>query len=374
MYNDVIGTIKQSLDMLASGLGNLANNPAMPEMVRSEFHNLSANTMANIGMITAMAEGAIIAGQGPQSTALRNAVKYLGIPVEGDLNNLAVIMPPAVHEDHLTYAMCRWSQMFLKRWPIELFDTDGKILKVIHRDQVIVDVELVPSKVDENNTATIDSISYRVYTAENWWDVAGEIQKVNAIYTKDFTYAHASVNHHVESTYMSATNPSIVQSVLDLVAEEMMADEIIDTRLSEASRPGIGGISPTTFMEVRAGKVHPDRVMQALNKGMYHFCHNRSPDYGRRIDLPNGHLVIRTFDSDWDGWDVMEEAKKKQSWNRDSPAITIKGIYLGGASVENRRLPIAVLTEIETAIEAYMDTLFPDAEWYTPIPVKEENE
>lgn len=366
--------IRQTLDMLASGLSQLSNNAALPEMVRNEFRQIADNAMANIGMITASHEGTILSGHGIQSTALRNACKYLGQTVEGNLDNLAVKVLPAIDEEHLAYAMCRWSQMLMKLWPTIDFDTDGKMIKVIHSGSLIIDIELTPKSSSSEGMSYIDKVSYRLYTPECWWDLTGSIERSHALYNSNFQYHSAHLCHHVEDAFASLTNKHLAQSVLDVLAEELMVDETVDTVLSSAHNQARRSFSPSALLEIAAGKVHSDRVIAALNKGMYHFNDRSRSGYGRQIKFDGGYVSISTNDTDWNSWERMNELKMKNSWARDKTPLTFENIELHGVNVSERQLPTSILNTIKDAVEVYMNGLFPDAEWYTPIPVKEENE
>jgi hypothetical protein len=367
--------IQESMEMLVIGISSLANNPGIPEIVRNEFQSIANNSMFRVKTICSVLETDYIMGLGPQSLAMRNAVKYLGAKVEGNLDNLGVKIPLPIPEDQLLYAMCRWSQMLLTRWPLEHFNEDGKLLKVLHRDGVIIDADLIPGTPDENNTVLIDSIHYRIYTPENWWTISGSISRQSAIYNSDFSMVNGSVHHNVENAFVSIPADVLGRGVLDTVAEAMLPDAIVDTRLSGGRYPGVDKELPTRLLEMRAGRVHPERLKDALDHGMHHFAAAyRGRGNGTRVDFESGFVHLCPGSSDWATWKEMEELKLKKTWLRDTTPLVVAGSYLGGRDVSTTRLPIAILNIIEAAVEKYIDGLFADDVWTTPLPKKETEE
>lgn len=369
MLKNTLQTVKTSIDMIGNALGALANNPGLPDIVRNDLSSIASNIHATASPIVIQWEGEIVAGMGPQSLAIQNAAKILGIVTQGNLDNLRVKFPDSIPEETINDACCRWSQMFLRPFPQESFDENGTYAKTVERGGLIFNLEL-KTRDTEGVTRKAHSLNYSYTTAEGWWTVSGSVDRSEALYLKHIQYSSLSVYHSVENEWVQLSNSSLEASILDIAAQEFMKHVEIDTAVNFQGNPGYRGTSLELIMTGNCAAVHEDRRTDALDKIMYHFCQNRHPHYGRLIEFDGGHIVVGTPHSEWDSYKAMVDDKKERAYRRDETALVIKEICLDGVSVKSRYLPTIVHVSIEAAILNYMGSLLTDAEWYTPIPTK----
>ena len=376
MLKNTLQTIKQSIDMVGNALGSLANNPGLPDIVRNDLSNIASNIHATAAPIVDQWEGEIVAGMGPQSLAIQNAAKILGVVPQGNLDNLRVRFPSPIPDETLNDACCRWSQMFLRPFPKESFDENGTYAKTVERNGLIFKLELKTREAfsEESVTRKAQSLSYSYTTTEGWWTVSGSVDRSEALYLKHIQYSQLSVYHSIENEWVQLSNSSLEAAILDIAAQEFMQHVEIDTAVNFQGNPGYNGTKLELIMMGNCAAVHEDRRTNALDKIMYHFCQNRHPHYGRLIEFDGGHVVIGTPHSEWDSYNAMVDDKKERPYRRDESALIIKEISLDGVSVKSRYFPTTVQVKIEAAIVNYMGSLLTDAEWYTPIPVKSTEE
>lgn len=379
-YNDPLDFVLNGFNNLSMGLRTIAQNPALPEMVRSEFNTLAEAAMVVIGPVQTMRYNDIKNGSGPRSTGLRDAAHWLKLPMDGvDFSRLAVKTKfdwqnPVENGDNHELFMRSWSQFFYQQYPLELFSDEASTVKVKYivdgyTFEVVAFAQLttlepgdpLPEKV------YIKEIQVSYQPKEEFWRANATISRNTALF-RDNPVGSVHFTHNVEGVMFSAELDGVVPFMTDCVVSPLV--HRLGYCFKDYSLAGEAGFRDNLkgFMEDIASE-YPEHCVVAAKNHIVRACSNSGHSKGLVIDVPDvGEVNVVVGHMDWWDFEKYEAKIKEYSWHRETPLFKINTIKVAGVDVSGRRLPTAWNHRISEAIFEAMKKICTDATWWPKSP------
>jgi hypothetical protein len=338
---------------LANGLRNIANNQGLPDMVRNDFNALADTAQCVMAPVQTVRTNAIMSGYGPRSLGLRDAARWLKLPLDGiDLNNLA----PKVSFDWRTQPSSDeaadsdrfqrlWSQFFLTPYPLELFSDEDYTVQVMYEVdgydfEVTAFAQLPTMGVDDPLPLLVHlkEIQVRYEPREKFWRGFATISRSAALF-RDDPLSHFGVTHLVEGLVLNPQLKGTVPFMIDYVISPLahrLSYSFKDYQL--AAETGYNEDLKRIVDNIASEypEHHQDHVRNILTRK----CGNMGCAKGLDIDVPGLCTVnIVTGSSDLYDYDKWVKKTAEHSWFRDKPLLKIASIMTAGVDVSSRRMP-----------------------------------
>lgn len=349
--------ILNSLMNIQHRTGELSQSPALPELARSSFQQLSNDLSMTMNMYRDGAERDMMAGAGPNSMALRSIQRFLKVETLADLGHLAVTTDFTAEIDIDRELASRvWSQFFRYSYPTELFKRgEGQRSKALfyeapfHNLQNDVNRHLIgkvtvelEAEVNEDDpwpqTSRIKCVHVEYSPADGFWTAFTTIDAKSVIYIKDIRI-QANVIHHVEQASCSFDIQGATEFMQWFIVDNLrsMLGFKFDDFEQEAQpmfHHDVIGIMDDVV------KAEPQYAHEHLFNRIVRECAVSGRDTGLDIDVPDvGSVRIVVGRNDWDSYTKYREECKKYHWARDYPLIKVEQIMSLGTNVLSRRRP-----------------------------------
>jgi hypothetical protein len=378
--NDPLDQILNGFHNMSMGLRTIAQNPALPEMVRSEFNTLADAAMVVIGPVHTLRYDAVMNGVGPRSNGLRDAAGWLKLPVEGI--NFSRLAPKASFEwqtqvenadDHEMF-MRSWSQFFYTQYPLEFFSDEDATIKVKYvLDGYTFEItayaqlttlepgDLPPERV------WIKEVQVSYWPKEEFWRGFVTITRGGALF-REKPCSDVHITHNVEGVMFTAELKGIVPFMIDHVISHLVGRlGFCFKDYSLAGEPGFRDNLKGFMEDIASG--YPEHHVIAAKNHIVRACSNSGHSKGLVIDVPDvGEVNIILGNTDWWDFEKYEAKIKEYSWHRDMPLFKINYIKVAGVDVSGRRLPTAWNHRISEAIFEAMQKVCTDATYWPKSP------
>lgn len=360
--NEPIDFVLSGFMNMANGLRNIANNPALPEMVRSEFSALADTAQCVVGPVQTMMTNDILSGIGPRSSGIRDAATWLKLPVDGiDFRRLA----PKVSfdwwtsvenaDDHELF-MRSWSQFFYTQYPLELFSDEDCTIKVKYvvdgySFEVTAFAQLSTMEPGDPlpTLVWIKEVQVSYEPQEKYWRGWITIPRSSALF-RDNPVSDVSITHHVEEVMLSTALKGVVPFMTDYVITPLV--HRLGYSFKEYSLAGgLGYKDDLKGMLDELAEEYPEHHKNHVRNIITRECSNMGCAKGMDIEVPDvGTVRIVTGESDLYDYDKWVTKTAEHSWYRDKPLLKIYSIMVAGVDISTRRIPTAWNHRITEAI------------------------
>lgn len=378
--NDPLDFVLNGFNNLSVGLRNIAQNPALPEMVRSEFNALANSAMVVIGPVHTMRYDAVMSGMGPRSNGLRDAVQWLKLPVDGvDFSRLA----PKASFDWMTHVenaethelfMRSWSQFFYTQYPLEFFSDEDCTIKVNYvadgyTFEVTAFAQLTTLEPGDPlpELVWIKEIQVSYQPKEEFWRGFVTVTRNGALF-REKPCSDVHITHNVEGVMFSAELKGIVPFMTDYVIGPLVSR--LGYYFKDYGLAGDVGFRDNLkgFMDDIASG-YPEHHVIAAKNHIVRACSNSGHANGLVIEVPDvGEVNVILGNTDWWDFEKYEAKIKEYHWHRDIPLFKINYIKVAGVDISGRRLPTAWNHQISEAIYEAMMKVCTDATWWPKSP------
>lgn len=362
--NDPLDQILNGFHNLSMGLRNIAQNPALPEMVRSEFNTLAEHAMFVIGPVHALRYDAIMSGTGPRSNGLRDAAGWLKLPDTGiDFSRLAPkttfdwINHVENADDHELF-MRSWSQFFYTQYPLEHFSDEASTITVkFEHDgydfEVTAYAQLTTLEPGDPlpELVWIKEVQISYQPKEAFWRGFITIPRSSALF-REKPCSDVHITHNVEGVLLNAELKGIVPFVTDYVIVQLFSR--LGYSFKDYSLAGDAGYKDDLkAMLDEIAEEYPEHHKDHVRNIVTRECSNMGCAKGMNIEVPDvGTVRIVTGESDLYDYEKWVTKTKEHSWYRDKPLLKIHSINVAGVDISSRRIPTAWNHRITVAIDA----------------------
>lgn len=356
-----IDYLLNSIINLAGSMGELSQNPALPEMVRGRFTEMSSQLHMCHSMARNAANDATLTGNGPRCQALRDSQRWFdltSIPYV-DLTQLAVKVTwdwfeAPVEEKDVAYWSRYWSQFFYTEYPAALFSEEGGKLSTKFTRHGI-DYELTATgKLTTYSDAPqpkmiIDHVHVMYKPTTVFWlshiTVSGQAATFNQHPKLDINVSHL-VECDGARTELAAPVPFIVDYVVNPL-KDLLGFEFTDYRMSTAV--GVSHDVEATIKSIAA--TYPEHHVSHAVDAMVYACNPYGNIDGLVIDVEGiAEVTLVTGDRNWRSYAQAEETRKKDHWSRSTPLAKIQFITRFGRNLTSTVLPQHWVNAIDEAI------------------------
>ena len=356
-----IDYLLNSLINLAGGMGDLAQNPALPEMVRSRFSDMSTQLHMCHSTTRDVANNLILAGTSSRCQGLRDAQRWFdmtSLPYV-DLTQLAVKTKWDWHETPVEeqtdeYWSRYWSQFFYTEYSAERFTgEESKLVTEFTRDgieySVTVKGKLTTPSDDPNPKMVIDYVHVAYKPTTVFWLGHVTISNHAVTFNKN-PKLELRVSHLVEGDDAHADIHTPIPLIVDYVInplKDLLGFEWVDYQMSA----GHGVVHDVEATIKSIASTYPEhRVSRAID-AMVYACNQYGSNDGLVIDVENICQVnLVTGDRNWRSYAQCEETRKKDHWSRSTPLAKIQFITRHGRNLTSTHLPQLWVDAIDNAI------------------------